>query len=250
MGKFFKTNSTQETRGFYEGLSTGENKRGIWGKESRFNPDSISGKKSVLRHFVPVMSDYLSANDNCLDLGCGPGGFLSLMAPLCGSITGADIVPHFVDECQGVIESRGLANAKAVLLSEGSLPFGDECFDKVIMVDAIHHLESRQKTMDEVTRVLRRGGLLLIFEPNKLNPLLALLCALDKNEHGLLQLGTFASYKELLGRRFIIEAEKYNGMLVGPEGAVSIAIADFVSNAAHKGVGWLSPKLFIAARKV
>lgn len=104
--------------------------------------------------------------------------------------------------------------------------------------------------MEEVVRVLKRGGLLLIFEPNRLNPLLALLCALDKNEHGLLRLGTFAAYRKLLGARFAIEEEQYNGMLVGPEGAVSVAIADFVSGSGRTVFGWLSPKLFIAARKV
>lgn len=249
MRKIFKTSSTQETRGFYEGLSKGENKRGIWGKESRFNAESISIKTSVLRHFVPVVSHFISSGDRCLDLGCGPGGFLTLIAPLCGSITGVDVVPSFVDECRTIIKKHDIVNATAVLLQEDLLPFADEYFDMVIMVDTIHHLEHREKTMDEVTRVLKRGGLLLIFEPNKLNPLLALMCALDKNEHGLLRLGTFAAYRKLLGRRFVIEVEQYSGMLVGPEGTASVAIADFVSGPGRTALGWLSPKLFIAARK-
>ena len=250
MRDLFKASSTQDTRGFYEGLSKGENKRGIWGKESRFNPESILVKTSVLRHFVPVVSRVIGSGDHCLDLGCGPGGFLTLMAPLCGSITGADIVPSFVEECCGVIESRSVPNATAVLLKEGVLPFADEQFDRVIMVDTIHHLEHKEQTVGEVVRVLKRGGLLLIFEPNKLNPLLALMCALDKNERGLLRLGSFAAYRRLLGARFTIDEEQYNGMLVGPEGALSIAIADFVSAPGRTAFGWLSPKLFVAARKI
>lgn len=250
MRDLFKASSTQETRGFYEGLSKGENKRGLWGKDSRFNPESLLVKTSVLRHFVPVVSRFISSGDHCLDLGCGPGGFLTLMAPLCGSITGADIVPSFVNECCEVIESRRITNATAVLLNEGLLPFGDGQFDRVIMVDTIHHLEHQDQTMDEVVRVLKPGGLLLIFEPSRLNPLLALMCALDKNEQGLLRLGTFAAYRKLLGTQFTIEAEQYNGMLVGPESAASVAIADFVSSPGRTAFGWLSPKLFIAARKV
>ena len=92
----FKNLSTQETRNFYEGLVSGDNQRGLWGKHNRFDPDLISVKPSILKHFVPVVKRYLSDKDKCLDLGCGPGGFLSLMAPLCGTITGADIVPSFV----------------------------------------------------------------------------------------------------------------------------------------------------------
>lgn len=249
MRDIFKASSTQETRGFYEGLSKGENKRGIWGKESRFSPESILVNTSVLRHFVPVVSRFISSGDRCLDLGCGPGGFLTLMAPLCRSITGADIVPSFVNECCEVIGDCRLENATAVLLKEGGLPFEDEQFDRVIMVDTIHHLEHQEQTMGEVVRVLKRGGLLLIFEPNRLNPLLALMCALDKNEHGLLRLGTFGTYRKLLGTHFTIEEEQYNGMLVGLDGAVSVAIADFVSGQGRTAFGWLSPKLFIAARK-
>jgi hypothetical protein len=38
-------------------------------------------------------------------------------------------------------------------------------------------------------------------------------------------------------------------MLVGPEGKISSAIADFVSMGGKSLLGWLSPKLFIVARK-
>lgn len=246
----FKNRSAEQTRTFYEGLVKGEEKRGLWGKESRFDPDSISSKPSVIRHFVPTVARYLTKEDKSLDLGCGPGGFLALMAPLCGTVIGADIVPSFVTECQEMIDRNSISNAKAVLLDKGKLPFADQEFDKVVMVDTIHHLEEHRQTLDEVARVLKPGGMFLIFEPNKLNPLLALLCALDRNEHGLLRLGTFGAYRRLLGGVFQPEVEEYNGMLVGPQGKASVALADFLSNPQHKALGWLSPKLFIAARKV
>lgn len=250
MRNIFKSSSTEQTRSFYEGLVSGQNRRGIWGLENRFDPDLISSKPSVLKHFVPVVARYLSPTDKCLDLGCGPGGFLALMAPLCRTIVGADIVPSFLKECQEMIQRKSIANAETVQLEKGKLPFGDGEFDKVVMIDTIHHLEENEKTLREVARVLKPGGLFLIFEPNKLNPLLALMCALDKNEHGLLKLGTFNAYKRLLGESFEIDHEEYNGMLVGPEGKTSVAIANFVSKPRNRIIGWLSPKLFIVARKV
>lgn len=249
MFTFFKHRSADQTRSFYQGLVKGTKKRGIWGKENRFDPDFIADKYSVLRHFVPVVGQHLSSTDCCLDLGCGPGGFLSLMAPMCGRIVGADIVPDFVEECRVTIERKALGNASAILLEKTRLPFADGEFDKVVMIDTIHHLEFHDNTMDEVFRVLKPGGLLLIFEPNKANPLLALLCALDSNEHGLLRLGSFSAYRDLLGDAFEIIQQEYNGMLVGPQGSISLAIADFVSAPRHTALCWLSPKLFIAARK-
>lgn len=250
MSEFIKKQSSEKTRDFYEKLSRGETKLGVWGKDQRFDPNAIPKKPSVQKHFLPRIHEHISSNDRCLDLGCGPGGFLSLVAPLCCSVVGADIVPSFIDECRETIERNRFKNASAVLLDSPRLPFSDQEFDKVIMVDSIHHLEDPVATISEVHRVLKTGGLFLIFEPNKYNPLLALLCALDKNEHGLLKLGTFKAYKRLLGSPFRPICEDFNGTLVGPEGKFAVAIADFVSDPKHWLWGWLSPKLFIASMKL
>ena len=245
----FKNLSSEQTKDFYENLVKGEHKRGLWGMEHRFDAEQIIQKPSVLKHFVGVIAPYLGQELNCLDLGCGPGGFLALMAPFCKQITGADIVPSFVEEAKETIKRRDIGNATAQLLQPGALPFETASFDRVVMIDTIHHLEKHDETMAEVARVLKPGGLFLIFEPNKLNPLLALMCALDKNEHGLLRLGTFAAYKKLLKANFDIQHQEYNGVLVGPEGKTALAIADFVSKPGNKLFGWLSPKIFMAARK-
>lgn len=247
----FGPSSTRDTQKFYEGLSSGAEKRGLWGKESRFNPDVISAKPSVGRHFVEIIAPYLSVDATCLDLGCGPGGFLGLMAPYCKSIVGVDVVPSFVEECRAHIAHLGLTNASVMLNEDPKLPFPDAEFDRIVMIDTIHHLEDVPATLGEVHRLLKPNGLFLVFEPNKLNPLLAALCALDRNEHGLLRMGTFKSYRKLFEQKFKIEHEAYNGLLVGPSGKLATTIADFVSDPRVAPVaGWLSPKLFLAARKV
>jgi ubiquinone/menaquinone biosynthesis C-methylase UbiE len=46
------------------------------------------------------------------------------------------------------------------------LPFVDQSFDRVIMVDALHHVHSQQSTINELWRVLKPGGRILIEEPN------------------------------------------------------------------------------------
>lgn len=249
MNHFFKIRSSEETCRYYDDLANGRTRRGIWGKENRFDPDLISSNTSVLRHLVPVLCRHLTKDDNCLDLGCGPGGFLSLMAPLCRTIIGADITPAFVKQCRAFIERKPIPNARAVLIENGVLPFGDGEFDKVVLIDTIHHLEDQERTLDEIARVLKPGGLLLIFEPNKLNPLLTLHCMIDRNEHGLLKLGTFGSYRRLLCEAFQIEIEEYNGVLIGPKNKALVAIADYVGKPDSR-LSWLSPKLFMTARKL
>jgi len=238
------------TKQFYEDLTAGRESRGLWGYEKRFDPNLLPQKPSVVRHFTQVVARWLQPSDAVLDMGCGPGGFLAAAAPYCGSITGVDIVPAFVEACGKTIQDRGLSHARTLLSPNGLVPSESGVFDAAIMVDTIHHCDDPGAVLDDVRRVLKPGGRLLIFEPNKANPALALMCALDRNEWGLLRLGTERSYRALLRHRFDVEVCTYSGLLVGPEAPWALAIADTVSARPWSTpLGWLSPKLFVAARR-
>lgn len=46
------------------------------------------------------------------------------------------------------------------------LPFPDDTFERVIMVDALHHVCNHQETANEMWRVLKPGGRIVIEEPD------------------------------------------------------------------------------------
>jgi ubiquinone/menaquinone biosynthesis C-methylase UbiE len=46
------------------------------------------------------------------------------------------------------------------------LPFADESFDRVLVVDALHHFADQQEAIVELVRVLKPGGRLVIEEPD------------------------------------------------------------------------------------
>ena len=46
------------------------------------------------------------------------------------------------------------------------LPFSDDCFERVVIVDAFHHLADQSRSLAELWRVLTPGGLLVIEEPD------------------------------------------------------------------------------------
>jgi demethylmenaquinone methyltransferase/2-methoxy-6-polyprenyl-1,4-benzoquinol methylase len=46
------------------------------------------------------------------------------------------------------------------------LPFPDEYFERVIMIDAFHHVCDQRDTARELWRVLKRGGRIVIEEPD------------------------------------------------------------------------------------
>ena len=46
------------------------------------------------------------------------------------------------------------------------LPYPDETFERVIMIDALHHVCDHQETAGELWRVLKKGGRIIIEEPD------------------------------------------------------------------------------------
>lgn len=241
---------TQKTKTFYDHLMNGGVSRGLWGEESRFDPDKIANNTSVRRHFGEVMLARLTAGDRVLDLGCGPGGFLSVLAPHVRSIVGIDLSPLFIEKCRSVIVENGFANARTEVYDGGRIPLDDASVDAVMLVDVIHHMENVNHTIGEVIRVLRPHGRLFVFEPNVLNPALAAMCLVDRNEWGLFRFGRGGAYRRLLADSFRIKELCYSGLLIGPTSKTAQALGDFFSGPGKSLLGWLSPKHFIEAEKL
>ena len=47
------------------------------------------------------------------------------------------------------------------------MPFKDSYFDKVIFTEVLEHLKNEEKAISEISRVLKKGGTLLLTTPNK-----------------------------------------------------------------------------------
>jgi SAM-dependent methyltransferase len=94
-----------------------------------------------------------------LDAGCGTGGLLAnLRTP--GWRVGVEISAH------GIGFARNRSRTALAQASVSALPFGDESFDAVVSIDVLCHagVEERQ-AVEEASRVLRPGGLLLVQVP-------------------------------------------------------------------------------------
>lgn len=103
-----------------------------------------------------------------LDIGCGVGNFHALVAPAVASLAGCDVSA----QCLGVAETRN--PGVAYRHYDGArLPFADASFDAVMTVCVMHHVPPAQwpAFASEMRRVLRPGGLAMVFEHNPLNPL-------------------------------------------------------------------------------
>lgn len=248
LNKIFKAPSTDEAKRFYADLVSGTARRGLWGKEKRFDPLKEANSDNIERHFAANVRPYIAEGDDVLDLGCGSGMFLVRLAKLCKTVVGADVSKPLIDIALSAVETLRLQNVTALEVGAGVLSFDSAAFDKVVMVDVIHHLEDIESVLDEVHRVLKPCGKLLIFEPNKLNPALFMMCVLDRNEWGLLPLGTKSAYEKVLAPHFKIEHFSFCGLLIGPDSKLAFAIANLLLTPPFTVVfGVFSPKLFIVA---
>ncbi len=63
-------------------------------------------------------------------------------------------------------EAKRKDGLQPVCTDSEKLPFPDNSFERIMMVDALHHVNHQQQTADELWRVLKPGGRIVIEEPD------------------------------------------------------------------------------------
>jgi len=95
-----------------------------------------------------------------LDVGGGTG---RKSYPLLKMVTGIVIA----DSSLGMLSQASKKGGFTIIRSESeSIPFEDETFERVIMVDALHHVCNYRSTASELWRVTKSGGRIVIEEPD------------------------------------------------------------------------------------
>ncbi len=96
-----------------------------------------------------------------LEIGCGLGNDLCALARRGLDVTGIDIAPKAVEMTRRHLEVRGLPGRAEVQNCE-SLTLDNETFDVVYSSGVIQHTADIQAAVDEIFRVLKPGGTLVI----------------------------------------------------------------------------------------
>lgn len=94
-----------------------------------------------------------------LEVGCGSGDTLKLAANMGWDVQGLDVDPKAVANARG----KGLTVHLGQLTDQ---QFVDESFDLVLMSHVIEHVHDPVSLVKGCRRVLRKGGLLVVFTPN------------------------------------------------------------------------------------
>jgi SAM-dependent methyltransferase len=102
-------------------------------------------------------------NDHrALDLGCGIGWAVRLMAAKCaaGEAVGIDVSDKMIERARGSAENP--PNVRFEVASAEHLPFDDAYFDRVISVESLYYYDDPKVALLEVARVTRPGGRLAV----------------------------------------------------------------------------------------
>ena len=107
----------------------------------------------------------LVAGLDVLDVACGEGYGSALLATRAATVIGADIAQTAVDHARA--RYAAVANLGFRQADCAALPFAAASFDAVVSFETIEHIVAQEPFLDEIRRVLRPDGLLILSCPNK-----------------------------------------------------------------------------------
>lgn len=109
----------------------------------------------------PIFWD-IEDGSSVLDVGCNSGEFMKILID-----SGRNITVKGVDVSDVAIEAAKKKGLDVIKGDGEKLPFPDESFDYVVLMEVLSHVHDPKKVLQEVKRVLKQKGVLLGSCPHK-----------------------------------------------------------------------------------
>ncbi len=111
--------------------------------------------------------EQLPSEASIVDVGCGAGVTVRALAEKGYHASGIDMSPQMIDRAQQEAYKHRLACDFKVSFAE-ALPYPDQHFDALIALGLLGNIRDDQPVLNEMYRVLKPGGCLLVTVPNRL----------------------------------------------------------------------------------
>lgn len=111
-------------------------------------------------------------NSNVIEVGCGTGPYITYLSKLNKHplIVASDISPKILLEARKRVENEGNKEVVCFVACDmESLPFKNGSFDNILATQVIEHLFNDEKGLEELYRILKRDGVLIISTDNRNN---------------------------------------------------------------------------------
>jgi ubiquinone/menaquinone biosynthesis C-methylase UbiE len=138
-----------------------ESAKRIFGERAaHYVTSAVHTDPGVLERIVDLSSP--ESTWSVLDVGTGTGHTALALSPYVSHVVGVDLTPGMLAEADKLRSARNITNVEFSLADAHDLPFDDESFDLVTCRRAAHHFSHVTRALQEMQRVLRRGGTLVI----------------------------------------------------------------------------------------
>jgi ubiquinone/menaquinone biosynthesis C-methylase UbiE len=143
--------------------------------------DFFTQHKAWLIDEVLHRSGRVAAATSMLDVGCGVGQIHGLLKGKLKSITGVDVSAESIR-----VAAKNNESFNYQAYDGQRLPYADNSFDMAMAICVFHHIPPTlwQQVANEMVRVVRKNGLILIIEHNPFNPVTRYIvntCPIDKD---------------------------------------------------------------------
>lgn len=131
-------------------------------------------RKNIIERRIQIMTKMgnvvPSSSFNVLEVGCGTGIYTFEMTKYFKTILGLDISRGMLKEAKEKIKNQNpTSNNVNVTFIAGdaeNIPFKDSSFDCVMSINMLEHLDNIHKAVEEMKRVVKRDGKIIISIPN------------------------------------------------------------------------------------
>ncbi len=97
-----------------------------------------------------------------IELACGPAAISRALARRVGRVQGVDLTPEMIAKANAEAARAGVENLSFALGDATALDFEDDSFDGAVTRFSLHHIPAPQRVVEEMARVVRPGGLVVI----------------------------------------------------------------------------------------
>ena len=139
------------------------------------NPNNWTGERleinisneTMLEHLHRyAIAQELVKGKKVLDIACGEGYGVNLLAKQAGHVTGVDNDGATIEKAKNKYKAGNITFKTGSALQ---MPAENNCFDIITCFETLEHLSEHDLLLNELKRVLVKGGILLISTPEKLN---------------------------------------------------------------------------------
>jgi SAM-dependent methyltransferase len=125
-----------------------------------FNASAVARDAETLDALVRLAAP--QAGERWLEAACGPGIISRNLAPRVGEVHGVDLTPAMVELARREAAQAGLGNATFAVGDATALELPTASVDGAIARFTIHHIPVPARLVEELSRVVRPGGRIVL----------------------------------------------------------------------------------------